>query len=139
MTRQYHIRDEDGVETTVEADDMAGAHRLAEAWVREGDYDDIEGTEAVAYWIVPIMDDGEPSEEEEERGTVRIDPPEPECRRGDYDLPAEHDWEDGQPRGDGGGVMGTDACRRCGLRRHWGTWDSRHDRPGRSVRYERED
>lgn len=54
--------------------------------------------------------------------TVTLDPEEPTCSS--YDG---HSWRDGQPRGHGGGVIYTDTCHHCGLRRTTDTWAQRRD------------
>lgn len=55
--------------------------------------------------------------DEEDSDTVEIDPEEPDCEDG-----AEHDWEDGQAFGNGGGIIVTDTCRTCGCQRRTNTW-----------------
>lgn len=69
-----------------------------------------------------------------ERVLVTIEPDEPACsdERG-------HDWRDGEPWGHGGGVIVTDRCARCGLRRKTDTWDQASDGEQglTTVRYER--
>lgn len=54
-------------------------------------------------------------------GTVTIEPIEPGCTED------AHDYEDGQPFGHGGGVVYTDICRHCGLKRRTDTWAQRSD------------
>ena len=55
--------------------------------------------------------------------TLEIQPSEPPCMGEDGDTRHDaHDWRDGQPRGNGGGVVYEDTCRRCGIQRHTDTW-----------------
>lgn len=49
--------------------------------------------------------------------TVTLHPPEPECKNG-----RGHDWQEGAPRCNGGGVITRDTCLRCGCVREYDSW-----------------
>ena len=60
--------------------------------------------------------------------TVVLCAPEPACYAAEGDVGDhatkydQHDYIDGDPRGHGGGVVYTDVCRRCGMRKTVDTW-----------------
>ena len=124
--RTYVLRDEtSGVEVSISAADDADAREQAEKWAREGDWNNEGGTVWVD--VMVIDDDGD-----HEVVNVAIDPDEPECSS------EEHDWQDRGVRGTGGGVIITEECAHCGLRRIRDTWAQRADTGEQgleSVRY----
>lgn len=127
----YLLRDENGDETQIEAEDLADAKEHARLWVEGGDWDASEGTVWVRVDIsrTIIDDDGDEAWQEAGMVTVAIDPPEPECRA----HGVEHDWqsphaivggiaENPGVWGSGGGVTSSECCMRCGCQRTTDTW-----------------
>lgn len=135
----YVFRDDGGSETEIEASSTKEAVKWAGIWVRRGDWN----IEHHTIWVA-VRITGEAGDEE--RLTVALDPPVPECTHPEV----VHDWR--QPHaivgglvenpgvwGHGGGVIITECCMRCGCRRDTDTWASRPDTGEqglRSVRYE---
>ena len=123
----YEVRDDQGDVTEIRALDDSDAEVKATEFVREGDYGD---STTKTFWVDASYR-VKPDKDEEDDNldwiniTVTFDPKEPACE--DVDGDSEHAWVDGEPRGSGGGAMGTDWCARCGLRRHWDTWAQRMD------------
>lgn len=104
--RCWHTGNGDEVEITAPTADEA-----AETYAYDGEWGPILG----AVWITVHTEDSETGEEE--AVTIQIDQPEPPCREGDG-----HDWKDGPVFGNGGGVISTDTCRKCGMTRTFNSW-----------------
>jgi hypothetical protein len=141
-TVTYEVRDDQGDVTEIQALDDSDAEVKAVEFVSEGDYGD---STKKTIWI-DVSCRVKPESDTEDDGldwfyiTVAIDPKEPQCA--DVDGDSDHAWVDGQARGSGGGVKGTDWCARCGLRRHWDTWAQRMDTGEQglsSIEYEDQD
>ena len=116
----YELSDGNSRET-IEARDLEDARRQAEAWVRNGDWNEPEQTIRIN---VLIFEDGE----RVDSVTVAIDPTEPACSG--YE---DHDWraphalvgglkENPGVHGHGGGVVIAEVCVRCGCKRTTDTW-----------------
>ena len=136
----YTIREEDYDFATIEADDGEKALDVAEVkYAASGDYDTSDGTVWVRWYAVDEDDEVEASR------SIQIDPPEPECLRGES-----HDWqapyeivgglkENPGVRGHGGGVFIQEVCMHCGTERVIDTWaqdPSTGEQGFRSVAYE---
>jgi len=116
---RFQVSDE-GNTRTIEAD---SAREAAEEFA--GTWDDWGSCERKTLWInvyvIELAEDGEPNEGTGEHVKVTLEPPEGQCDGALYGM---HDWqEDGDPRGSGGGVVYSDTCAHCGLRRITNTWD----------------
>lgn len=80
----------------------------------------------------------------EDSHTIALDPDEPECPEGEHDWQSPHEIVGGIKSnpgvwGNGGGVIITEVCMRCGCGRHTDTWAQDPDTGEqglRSVRYE---
>lgn len=142
MSNTYTLRDrESGVTRELDVETLSDAIDQAHAWARDGSYSDQESTIWVDTYILDA--DGD----EVEKTTTRIDPPAPKCTDGSRD---DHDWqsphqlvgglkENPGVHGNGGGVLITEVCMRCGCERVTNTWAHRSDTGEQgltSVRYE---
>lgn len=134
----YTFRDDGGSETEIEATSTQDAVRQAREWALGGDWDQSDTT----FWV-DVRVTGEAGDEE--RVTVAIDPPEPECSAEEgHDWQSPHEVVGGVTEnpgvwGHGGGVIITECCMRCGCRRDTDTWAQRPDTGEQglqSVRYE---
>lgn len=130
-------RCDDGYGEAVEYDGVESARAAAERYVDDGAYaaDGEDDTPRATTWVtvhcVPIDDDGEILEDEDDPWIkIQVDPIPPKClrltasdqRTGD-DGRDEHDWADYQgPVGHGGGVIYTEVCRHCGVYRETDSW-----------------
>lgn len=126
-----------GGETTIDAENIAGAMEQAESWAMEGDWDTENGTTWAAVSV-------ENPEGETRHHKIAIDPPEPKCS---HDKG--HDWQapfaivGGSKQspgvyGSGGGVTIHEVCMRCGCGKLTDTWaqDPSDGEQGlRSVQY----
>ncbi len=114
------------------------AREAADAWARDGSYDD----ESSTVWVeIQILDPAryEPRADSvrdaiEETVTVQIDPRAPRCAEG---RAREHEWispieivggipENPGVWGHGGGVVITEVCAHCGCARKNDTWAQDH-------------
>ena len=114
----------------IEVEDEADAILEAGDWVRDWAGDAVE-----TQWIdVQIRrPDGSRTET-----TVVVEPEEPPCD----DDAVDHDWRELGVSGHGGGVLCSERCETCGLRRSTDTWATRPDTGEeglRSTRYETAD
>lgn len=88
----------------------------AKELLEAGDWRDAEGDHASTQWVhATVRADDDEGEVAHVR--VTIEPVEPTCT-----SVSGHDWADGDPWGHGGGVVYTDVCRNCQLRRTRDTW-----------------
>ena len=96
------------------------AKRAAFAWVAEWADADV-----VTQWVDVLVTapDGE-----ERSFTYAVEPVEPECTE------SEHEWHEYEVHGHGGGVISSDRCRHCGVRRHTDTWAQRFDTGEQGLR-----
>lgn len=107
--REYDAQEDSGASTTIMACSLEEALEEARDWAADGDYDDV--TETLWITVRVTGEDGS-----QDSTTATIDPEEPECTEDD------HDWREGQARANGGGVISTDTCETCGLRRTTDGW-----------------
>ena len=124
-------------EVEIEAD---SAQEAAQEYVDGADWGESDKTRWVNVYVKEIK-----RRADQERITIRLDPPEPECSGGN-----EHDWqsplslvggikENPGVQGHGGGVVIAEVCMRCGCARTTDTWaqDPETGEQGlRSVSYE---
>jgi hypothetical protein len=123
----YIYREDSGYDERFDAPGDDAAEHFARELLRDGDWgqqhaDKTFTVRASVARIVP--EDSEDREddwiiEDWRTVTVTFQPAEPPCPGRDG-----HDWQDGTPRGSGGGVIYTDTCAHCGLRRITDTWDT---------------
>jgi len=85
--------------------------------------------EETIFWnIAMTSEDGDEFEE-----FITIDPVEPPCEGGS------HDWQEDDVVGHGGGVICTEVCTKCDMRRITDTWAQASGRQGlTSIKYVRE-
>lgn len=103
----------------------------AQIWVQTGDYPDHPET----WWIHLAV---RRAYKRKKRGdfssvSVEVPPDEPECTE------SKHKWVDEQTRCNGGGVIITDTCEHCGVKRIINTWAQDRETGSQgltSVRYE---
>jgi len=112
----YHYRDDDGLEETFEAAGDAGeATATARQMLLGGWHGTV--TKTTRLWA-DVTPEGETLGW---RVSAEIEPPEPAC------APGGHDWEETSVQGNGGGVIVTSTCQRCGRGRIKNTWDHASD------------
>lgn len=139
----YECWDESGTRVIIEATTPEGA---AAEYVAGGDWGDFDST---LFHTIHVALDGEVIY----TVTVTVDPPEPACEstpddddatgythhRGKWTRDVGHEWKETSAQGSGGGVIVTETCCHCGLRRVTDTWatnPSDGTEGHTSVRYE---
>src|SRR5690606_23549893 len=100
-----------GGKTTLTAGSLPEALSKAQHWALGGDWDTDDGT--IWCHVIVVRED---DKDEYAETTVQIDPPEPPCPKG------EHDWRDSNIGAYGRGVIITEVCAHCGVRRITDTW-----------------
>lgn len=134
MQKRYRVRDEMG-EIVIEAN--AADEALVKIRSDEDlDWEDGQGTVWRDYYVVEVPEgveaDDESLDDDEKEHTVAFDPPEPRCDDGTRD----HDWqspfeilggleENPGVHMNGGGVIITEVCMKCGCTRTTDTWAQR--------------
>lgn len=125
---KYTLRIADGggdIDLECEPEDLRAE---VEDFVRGGDYN--LSPEDGTIWVDVYITD---EDGEEDRMTVKVDPPEPKCFPGEV-----HDWESPHDivggieenpgvHGHGGGVIIEQVCMSCGTKRTTDTWAQRPD------------
>jgi hypothetical protein len=106
------------LDATSESSARAEAHELLADWYAT----DIESTIWCDFELVADGIEGG-------RETAAFDPPEPACTADDG-----HDWDGPTVSGNGGGVIMTESCPTCGLRRVTDTWAQRPDTGEQGLR-----
>jgi hypothetical protein len=103
--------DDGGAIIEVEAET---GEEAAQEYVDGGDWGDVDETTWINMRVWQTTVSGQRVNEESH--TIALDPPEPECTE------AEHEWKQTFVRGNGGGVIVTEQCTHCGLKRYTNTW-----------------
>jgi len=130
--KSYEMSDGHSTEI-IKAISMKEAQVEADAWVKEGDYNNPTSTIWIDVRIVQIDEQGEPIGERE-MTTVAIDPDEPTCPSGHGEHVWAAPWEivgglRGDPgvEGHGGGTVSTEVCLICGCGCTTDSWAQRPD------------
>jgi len=119
--------------------EASSAQEAAEEYFEAGSWaesDPEDGTYWVRVRVWELVSDGNPADDEEATDHLfEVKPLEPDCES----AAQRHQWEHHSCRGNGGGVIVTEVCGRCGLLRHTDTWAQLHDTgeqaPGDRVSY----
>lgn len=117
------------VSEAIEADSREAAEHIAESFWRDGDWDVSTGCVWVEYHLAESDEDGEAKDGTDDRYTITIEQPEPECT----DEESGHDWQsphsivggiESNPGvwGNGGGVIINECCMKCGCQKKTNTW-----------------
>lgn len=150
--RTWRIADDSGNSEEIRLAAEAQPRIYLEEWLQDGGWDTSQGTIWVSGRITPLDDEGELLDAETLYVTVTIEQAEPDCADGTL----EHSWLSGDDLweaagglrenpgvgGHGGGVIITDVCGSCGVRRTTDTWaqnPATGEQGLRSVRWEMPD
>ena len=105
---KYEAWDESGCRITIEAE---SARDAAREYVEGGDWGESNST---MFHRIHVALDGEVVD----TVTVTTDPAEPPCES----TTDGHEWHEADVRGNGGGVVVTETCTHCGVRKITDTW-----------------
>lgn len=133
---KYKARDNYGCTELIEAENMEDAIESAREWCEGGSWGQDKCTAWVSIRVVELDDEGDDTDNDESI-QVTMHPDEPPCPGMDG-----HEWTGYRVHSHGGGIISTETCKLCGLKRTRDSWaqDPETGEQGLdSIKYEQRD